>query len=168
MNIEFGYDTSTQTVTVPEERLLAVLEPGAFPPAAGSEEDLVRAALAAPIGAPPLRGKWSMRERRIRSRHLGHLPPHAHLESNARRAGGTLCRRCAAGRYHPGFRPGRPPRPHRRGAPPSGRRASLFRDHLHRQRPGGLSLPGYDAARHPGGDHAHCGRSRPAHLPGQH
>lgn len=55
MNIEFGYDTSTQTVTVPEERLLAVLEPGAFPPAAGSEEDLVRAALAAPIGAPPLR-----------------------------------------------------------------------------------------------------------------
>ena len=55
MNIELGYDTRIQTVTVPEDRLLAVLEPSAFPPTAGSEEDLIRAALAAPIGAPPLR-----------------------------------------------------------------------------------------------------------------
>ena len=55
MNIELGYDTRIQTVTVPEDRLLAVLEPSAFPPTAGSEEDLIRAALVAPIGAPPLR-----------------------------------------------------------------------------------------------------------------
>ena len=129
---------------------------GSCPCSAGSPHRRAAAAGSGPCG------------RENRSRHLGHLPPHAHLESNARRAGGTLCRRCAAGRYHPGFRPGRPPRPHRRGAPPSGRRASLFRNHLHRQRPGGLSLLGYDAARHPGGDHAHCGQSRPAHLPGQH
>ena len=54
MNIELGYDTRIQTVTVPEDRLLAVLEPSAFPPTAGSEEDLIRAALVAPIGAPPL------------------------------------------------------------------------------------------------------------------
>ena len=55
MNIELGYDTRIQTVTVPEDRLLAVLEPSAFPPTAGIEEDLIRAALVAPIGAPPLR-----------------------------------------------------------------------------------------------------------------
>ena len=56
MELEFGYDTTVQHVTVPEERLLAVLEPqGAAAPATGAEEDIVRAALAHPIGAPALR-----------------------------------------------------------------------------------------------------------------
>ena len=114
MELEFGYDTTVQHVTVPEERLLAVLEPqGAAAPAAGAEEDIVRAALANPIGAPALRAVGPARGE-DRHRHLGRFPPHAYLEGAAGGAGGAVGRRGRAGGRDAGVRPGRPPAPTRR------------------------------------------------------
>ena len=55
MTLEFGYDKTVQTVSVPEENLLGVLEPNELPLPEESEEALVREALARPIGAPALR-----------------------------------------------------------------------------------------------------------------
>ena len=55
MTLEFGYDKTVQTVSVPEENLLGVLEPNELPLPEESEEALVREALAHPIGAPALR-----------------------------------------------------------------------------------------------------------------
>lgn len=55
MTLEFGYDKTVQTVSVPEENLLGVLEPNELPLPEKSEEALVREALARPIGAPALR-----------------------------------------------------------------------------------------------------------------
>lgn len=55
MTLEFGYDHGAQAVCVPEENLLAVLEPGGLAAPEQGEEGLVREALARPIGAPPLR-----------------------------------------------------------------------------------------------------------------
>lgn len=54
MELEFGYDTTVQRVTLREDTLMGVLEPDDLPRPGGTEEDIVRAALAAPIGAPPL------------------------------------------------------------------------------------------------------------------
>ena len=55
MTLEFGYDRTVQCVCVPEENLLGILEPDALPRPDCGEEELVRRALAAPVGAPPLR-----------------------------------------------------------------------------------------------------------------
>ena len=55
MTLEFGYDRTVQRVCVPEENLLGILEPDALPRPDCGEEELVRRALAAPVGAPPLR-----------------------------------------------------------------------------------------------------------------
>ena len=55
MTLEFGYDRTVQRVCVPEENLLGILEPDALPQPDCGEEELVRRALAAPVGAPPLR-----------------------------------------------------------------------------------------------------------------
>lgn len=54
MTLEFGYDRGIQTVVVPDENLLAVLEPNEMTLPEKSEETLVREAIAAPIGSPPL------------------------------------------------------------------------------------------------------------------
>lgn len=55
MTLEFGYDRTVQRVCVPEGNLLGILEPDALPQPDCGEEELVRRALAAPVGAPPLR-----------------------------------------------------------------------------------------------------------------
>ena len=55
MTLEFGYDNGVQTVCVAEDRLLGILEPDALPQPDCGEEELVRRALAHPIGAPLLR-----------------------------------------------------------------------------------------------------------------
>ena len=55
MTLEFGYDKTVQTVSVPEENLLGILEPNELPLPDKGEEALVREALAHPIGAPALR-----------------------------------------------------------------------------------------------------------------
>ena len=55
MKLEFGYDQRTETVSLPEENLLGVLEPNDLPLSDKSEEMLVRSALEAPIDAPRLR-----------------------------------------------------------------------------------------------------------------
>lgn len=54
MIVEFGYDHTVQSVTVQDERLMGVLEPTKLPISEKSEEELVREAIAAPIGTPPL------------------------------------------------------------------------------------------------------------------
>lgn len=52
-SVTMKYGSGTVDVSVPEKNLLGVIEKEA-PPAAGSEEEVVRAALADPVGTPPL------------------------------------------------------------------------------------------------------------------
>ena len=54
MRLEFGYGTGVQTVELPEENLLGVLTANEIRHGLGGEE-VVRYALAHPIGAKPLR-----------------------------------------------------------------------------------------------------------------
>ena len=63
MELTFGYDRGVQKVTVPDENLLGILEPEDSEAAAPKEEELVRAALARPIGSPALRDLVSAGEK---------------------------------------------------------------------------------------------------------
>lgn len=54
MELTFGYDHTTQTVTVPDGNLLGVLTPGGLPVPEAGEEALVRGAIAHPIGCAGL------------------------------------------------------------------------------------------------------------------
>lgn len=55
MIVEFGYDHTVQTVNVRDEQLMGVLLPAKLPVCEKAEEELVREAIAAPIGSPPLK-----------------------------------------------------------------------------------------------------------------
>ena len=54
MKLELGFGQGTQTVEVPDQNLLGVLEPNPMPAGLTGTAEVARA-LAAPIGAPPLR-----------------------------------------------------------------------------------------------------------------
>ena len=53
MRLEFGFGTGTQSVEVCDDRLAGILHANEPPPGL-TGEDAVRAALDAPIGAPPI------------------------------------------------------------------------------------------------------------------
>jgi nickel-dependent lactate racemase len=55
MKLEFGYDKRVETVEAPDGNVIGVLEPNAYEAPDKSEDEIVRAALAAPIGSPRLR-----------------------------------------------------------------------------------------------------------------
>jgi nickel-dependent lactate racemase len=55
MKLEFGYDHRTETVELPEENLMGILEPNSVELPDLSEETLVRQALQQPIGSKHLR-----------------------------------------------------------------------------------------------------------------
>ena len=55
MKLEFGYDKRVETVEAPDGNVIGVLEPNAYDAPDKSEDEIVRAALAAPIGSPRLR-----------------------------------------------------------------------------------------------------------------
>ena len=55
MKLDFGYDQGSQSVEVPQEQLLQILEPNQIDLPQQAEEELVREALEHPVGAPLLR-----------------------------------------------------------------------------------------------------------------
>ena len=66
MKIEFGYGCGSQTLCVPDENVLGVLQQNELALPEKTARELVAEAIAHPIGCPPLRDRTQGREDRHR------------------------------------------------------------------------------------------------------
>ena len=119
MRLEFGFGTGTQSVEVCDDRLAGILHANEPPPGL-TGEDAVRAALDAPIGAPPIEQVVRLNEK-IAIVTSDITRPLSDVEDFAAAARSPLCCGHKKRGYNAYLRTGLPSPPHPGGAAPSGR-----------------------------------------------
>ena len=124
MELSFKIGTRTETVQVPDEAVLGVLEPNHVPVGLTDQAEVCRA-LAEPIGTPRLRQIVRPGEKVaiVTSDITRPMPTWVVLPPAVQRGS-------AAGGHHAGVRPGQPPKAYPGGDGPSCRRAGLGPDPL--------------------------------------